>query len=204
MNHSLRMAMIASIACSLSGCAMTDKISLSGLKDPFRQTNAEPQPDAPPSKPIKPEERFHEFVEQTNVPAGQSYERAKVWAAGAFNGGIKGVMQIDDPRAKRFVIKGLIGRCNVFQSGRPYEVSFLLDFQAKDNRVRLLFDKILATGFGQQTDPNRKVNNPMAGIFDVELPNTDHELKMVTDNCLADVKNKLVAELTMKKGRTDW
>lgn len=204
MNNRLTLSLFAFVVLTTMGCAVTDKISLSGLRDPFQRTNTETQTEAPPPKQIKPEERFHEFVEQTNMPATHSYERAKIWAAGAFNGGIKGVMQIDEPNSRRFVIKGLIGRCNIFGTMRPYEVSFLLEFQAKENRVRLLFDKILATSFGQQTNPNRAANNPMAGLFDVELPKTDQELKLIADNCLTDIKNKLLTELTQKKGKSDW
>ncbi|MGE0761869.1 MAG: hypothetical protein AB7N80_01195 [Bdellovibrionales bacterium] len=150
---------------------------------------------------MKNEDRFKEYIEDTEVDAVVSYTRAQAWAASAYKNGSQSAIQYEDQATYKFIARGFLSDCQGLGNWRHYEVSFLLDFQAKNKRVRILFDKILMTNIGQQHGSG---GNPVAALMSSNLPTTKDELDKIAANCLEPIKATLMKEIQTDKGTKNW
>lgn len=209
----MKKSLLALVALSFLGCSSssklkeewerrTDKHGLTRAERAERDKNAPPEPTPKDPVRITDDQRFKEYIEQTGVPAKDAYDRARKWAASAYKGDSKDAIQQDVASEHKFVARGFLEQCSAFGSFRPYEVSFLLDFQAKDGRARVMFDKIKIGSVGQLSGRSR--GELFSGLFNVDKPATVDELAQVSTNCLEPLKASLIKEIQAQKGTTNW
>lgn len=170
----------------------------STVRDWTNNKPAEPDPSV-----LKETEKYKEYIEATGVDAPSAYQKAKTWAASAYKFDSKSAIQFDDEKNHKFLARGFLNDCRGLGSIHHYEVSFLIDFEARDKRVRILFDKILMTDIGMQ---NRGLaSNPMTALMAGHpMPETKDELYKISVNCLEPIKNGIITEIASKKGSEQW
>src|SRR5688572_12685942 len=85
---------------------------------------------APPKDQLKESDKFKEYILPTELSSAEAYAKAKSWVASAFKGVAK--FSLDDPQQSHFILKAFLGDCQGLGGIRHYEVSFLIDFQARE------------------------------------------------------------------------
>ncbi len=92
------------------------------------------------------EDRKVEYIENTKAKKSEAYSAALAHFGKLF-GNASAAIKISNAEAGQIVAKGVV-ECNVLrQFGEiyPHNLRFDLDFQAKDNRVRLAFENLVMT-----------------------------------------------------------
>jgi hypothetical protein len=94
-----------------------------------------------------PQDRQVVFVEDSKAPKAEAYSRAHAYFAKTFTDANHAIKSRDEA-AGQIVARGNVD-CNVFrQTGdtNSYVATCTLDFQAKDNRVRIAFEDLKMLG----------------------------------------------------------
>ena len=89
------------------------------------------------------EQRQLQFVENTTAPKATAYNRAMGYIAKNF-GNSNVAIRMKDEASGQIILKGNVA-CNEmrqFGDTNDYFLGFNLDFQAKDNKVRFLFEDL--------------------------------------------------------------
>ena len=196
----MRALLIPLVLVSLVGCQTVDR--LKAMTNNRVGPEAEARAANEAASKLTEDQKFKEYIEKTNRPASETYRRAKTWAASAYKGNSKDAIQLDEPDRSHFVAKGFVQYCRAMGSARVYDVSFLVDFEAKDGRARILFDKILATAPGKQSG---RIDTSVGGMmFNGRYPETQEELELIASNCLEPLKAALFKEISAEKGSKHW
>jgi hypothetical protein len=104
------------------------------------------------------EDRVAVFVENTTVPKSTAYSHALAYFAKTFRDANHAI-QVRDEAGGQIVANGNVTCNELRQMGdsNDYSLSFTLDFQAKDNRVRIAFEEL--TMMDHQAKPVTWANN---------------------------------------------
>jgi hypothetical protein len=138
-----------------------------------------------------PEVRKVSYVEETKANKGETYQRALKLLAKKF-GDSNSTIKVQDKEAGQIVAKGVVQCLVLRQAGdflNDYNLGFTLDFEAKENKYRLLFEDLVildATGkaFGYSY-------NQMTSAEQVEK----------VKPCLAPIRTELAAAIN---GGSGW
>jgi hypothetical protein len=184
-------------ALLLSGCETVNRVK----DNAFRKTADREDLKNPPARPaqLKDNERFKEYIVQSKADPKEAYERAKSFIMSA---AYRPEFKHDLPAENKFMMKGFVEACRAMGGAFVYEVAFVLNFEARPGRFRVLFDNVVAAGGGQLS--GRNSDNPFSALFSSRKPKTAEELELLATNCLEPIKSKLVESIESKAGKKDW
>jgi hypothetical protein len=142
-----------------------------------------------------PEQRqVRNVIDSKGVKAGDAYKRALIWFAKSVNNANWSV-QIKDENEKRIVANLRLNCADIQVStnilGNLNFISFVADFQAKDDRFRLTFEDVHF--FVRQQNGNEVTHGPSSA----------EDLNEIDAKCLKSVRDSFTASVSGGKNTVD-